>query len=691
MSKPEGPPGRVSPDGAAAHAAEIARLLGAGQVFRAIDAARSAKAAHPDHLPVRLLSAQAWLRGGAVAEARAELAKLSDRLDTGTDRLTRAFHALRALRPHLEQDRPDGAALAQVARTVQALDHATASALAAGPTDAETLDLLTDLFAELWQHGGTESDLRRARDYALARAEVRADDGDAAAALGTAAGLSWHLGDRDRARALARQALAGAGSQATTEAGGDGRRCDTALVQAALLLGAPAEAEAALGRLLAGLAGTPVPRAALRRALLRLASAGVTVPADLLARVPAPVVAICAGQGLDPPGLFPPVFPPSLEAAVAEAIATTLDALGVEIGYVGAGAGADILFIEALLRRGAEVNVMLPCDPDDFLAARVRPAGPVWERRHRHALRLADAVTVVTEDRYTGDDTLLRFANQVIDGSARLRAELLDTEPYLVAAGDLAEAAQPGGPADFIDNWGDPGRLRLIHLDHLRTAQPLPEADTATEPSPGAAVPPQPLAVAPRQMVRTLLFADVVGFSGLAEGELPAFWRCLETVSAGLTAPPDAPRPVLVESWGDALYLVMETAEDMARATFALLRAVEALDWRAAGLPDPIRYRIGLHAGPVTPGTHPLTGRPMVTARHVSRGSRIEAIAAPGQVYASQQFVALLTAETSAAQTEARLRGQSYRPPYRAAYLGTVALPKAFGTQAIYLLRETDG
>lgn len=56
----------------------------------------------------------------------------------------------------------------------------------------------------------------------------------------------------------------------------------------------------------------------------------------------------------------------------------------------------------------------------------------------------------------------------------------------------------------------------------------------------------------------------------------------------------------------------------------------------------------------------------------------------PGLVYASDQFVAVLTAEESAAEAETRLAGGEYRPHYRCNYRGVLELAKGYGVQAVY-------
>lgn len=94
---------------------------------------------------------------------------------------------------------------------------------------------------------------------------------------------------------------------------------------------------------------------------------------------------------------------------------------------------------------------------------------------------------------------MLAFGNRVIDGTARLRAEGLGTQPCFIAACDpMAENGQ-GGVGDFIDQWGDPARLRLVDLDALGLANPPRPCLTASLPPSTSA-----------QRIAGPLFADVV-------------------------------------------------------------------------------------------------------------------------------------------------------------------------------------
>ena len=63
----------------------------------------------------------------------------------------------------------------------------------------------------------------------------------------------------------------------------------------------------------------------------------------------------------------------------------------------------------------------------------------------------------------------------------------------------------------------------------------------------------------------------------------------------------------------------------------------------------------------------------------------------PGEIYASAEFVALLTAEEMAVRHEHSFVGKTYAPWYRAEYLGILELPKKHGQQAVYHLTPVAG
>ena len=79
----------------------------------------------------------------------------------------------------------------------------------------------------------------------------------------------------------------------------------------------------------------------------------------------------------------------------------------------------------------------------------------------------AASVDLATQGPFLGHQALFRFANQMLHGLATLRSEYLETQPYLLALWDYREDTLAGGAADFIDQWGDIARLRILDLDDV--------------------------------------------------------------------------------------------------------------------------------------------------------------------------------------------------------------------------------
>ena len=96
-----------------------------------------------------------------------------------------------------------------------------------------------------------------------------------------------------------------------------------------------------------------------------------------------------------------------------------------------------------------------------------------------------------------------------------------------------------------------------------------------------------------------------------------------------------------------------------------------------AGSPTP-----STSASPSTPGRFtsaaiPVSQQTSYMGSHVSQAARIEPVTPPGQVYASQAFVALVASE--------RARDFTWD------YVGHLPLAKNYGTYAMYNLRWLDG
>lgn len=662
----------------------IQRQIEDGQYFLAFDTYREAEAAQVASLRLTLLGVLALLRSGAIQEARRLLAPLEARLESGLARSRRIARSFREAVAAAQAPAGDeaGSLDRALGQFLQCLGSLSGPGEASEADDPEILRLIGQIQVEIWSRVGDRA--------ALAQASLSAEQ---AYQLGktlpdglTAAALAAMTGEPARAHRLI-ETLAGLWPEPPNlerDAVQQAFQYYAMRAEAALLVADVAGAQDALT---AAAALRPRPLAAVVATLKRLdllASAGVAVPAALRTLLRPPSAVVFAGQALDRPGCSEPSFPPWLEAEMARAIGAELDALGVEIGFSSAAAGAELLFVEAMLDRGAEYHLFLPFNMEDFIRYRVAYAGGNWERRFHNACKLAASITFATEEPYLGHASLLRFNSHLIQGMARARSAHSLSEPHLLVVWDYAAESGPGSVSDFIDNWSDSSRVRLIDLDDLRTgSQPAPGW---VETLPGAGASAESVFVQPERSIRTMLFADLVGYSKLAEADLPRLWRCMDEVKALLAASSERLR--LIESWGDAIYAVMDNSLDMADYAFALIDMVARMDTAGAGISRALQVRIGLHAGPVFEGAHPLTGRPIVYGSHVSRAARIEPVSLPGHVYASQQFVAMLLAEENAQRHEATMTGQPYAERYLCEYLGMLSLAKNYGRQQVYHLRR---
>jgi class 3 adenylate cyclase len=177
------------------------------------------------------------------------------------------------------------------------------------------------------------------------------------------------------------------------------------------------------------------------------------------------------------------------------------------------------------------------------------------------------------------------------------------------------------------------------------------------------------------QQITALLFADAVGFSRLAEEEIPYFvHQFLGKIAVLLATTPHA--PVLRATWGDGLYFVFESVESAGSFALDLNELVANTDWSKLGLPSQLGLRIALHAGPTYRCVDPVSGQANYTGTHVSRAARIEPITPPNQVYASQSFVALAAADS--------VEGFEWD------YVGVIPLAKNYGTAPMYHLRRSS-
>jgi class 3 adenylate cyclase len=326
--------------------------------------------------------------------------------------------------------------------------------------------------------------------------------------------------------------------------------------------------------------------------------------------------------------------------------------------YGSAACGADLLFLEAAREAGAETHVVLPFPVDAFRAESVDFAGGDWGERFEQALARADSVTVTSDHRARASAAPFEYANLVLTGMARLRAQVLDTEVRALAARQPGGESVPGGTASVVSIWE-------------RAGLPVETIDIGGNAARGPAAAPAP-APSIRHEIRALLFADAVGYSKLTEDQIPVYIG--EFLGAIAALARESPHKFEhVETAGDGVYMVFADAGAAGHFALQLSALAAGTDWASRGLPAGFNLRVALHCGPVHCGRDPLTGLPIYTGPHTSRAARIEPITPPGQVYASSAYAAVVAATGEGLELT---------------YVGRMPLAKSYGTLGLYHVRR---
>jgi class 3 adenylate cyclase len=411
-------------------------------------------------------------------------------------------------------------------------------------------------------------------------------------------------------------------------------------------------------------------------------AAGASV--DLAARVATyrQLKAICAELGEKDRALLAPISPPAVihytghmispsdcagrfpaatEHEVAERIAQALEEFGVGSGYGALACGADILFAEAIIARGAELHVVLPFAQSDFENHSVAPGGAGWLTRFHACLRRASSVTYASSEPYLGGDAIYAFASGFAMGLAILQARSLDAAVAQIAVSDGSNQAGIAGTARDRETWRAAGLpSHEIPVARLAEGLPLPSAE-------------KPEPVQDARQPRAMLFGDIEGFSKLAETQIPLFTRVvMGTIAQNLDR--FGAHVLYRNTWGDGISLVFDSAQQAAACAVALQDELRGLDLESHALPRTIGLRLGGHYGLVYEITDPVTKRRAFTGSQVSRTARIEPITPKGEVYVTDVFAAHLALKAS--------------DEFKCDYVGHLPAAKDWGEMPMYLVRR---
>ena len=597
------------------------RLIARGHPTRGYELAREGLTAHPGDLRLRFLCALALARGGNISKAAEQVtALLCSQLDADLQL------EVRSLGGRLFKDRYERAG-SSVARRKMAAESAR-------------------LYREAY-------DLSGAWFPGINAATMLLLAGDVAAAKRIAAQVVQQI-ESDATRA-------------------DDYWLEATLGEAYLLLGRQGDALKHYRHAIAGTAGRIGDIASMRRNVVLLAARLDVGAVPALFNIGG--VVVFSGHMIDHPDrslTAPPRFPSNaaLERKVAAAIAAELDAVNATVGFSSAASGSDILFAEQMLRRGAELHIVLPFAREDFYLTSVDfgiAHLAEWRARFDAVLERATQVHHATEEKYLGDDVLLDFGNKVMQGLAITRARELGVEPSAIAVAEPGASRFIGGTAHFVTRWKAGSRKAVvINLAELRKGSL--GADRTGRSRRRA---PRPTSVKSRakRRLHAMLFADVKNFSKLSEEQAPSFFVTFLNSVAGVISSSKRP-PVFANTWGDGLFLVFDDVVECADFAIRLLSRVEAIDWSKIGLPADTAVRIGLHTGPVYPRMDRIIGRLNFFGSHVNRTARIEPVTTPGCAFASDQFAALLALEPG--------------HPFVCEYVGIEQLAKEYASCPLY-------
>jgi class 3 adenylate cyclase len=387
-----------------------------------------------------------------------------------------------------------------------------------------------------------------------------------------------------------------------------------------------------------------------------------------------PPVLIYTGHMIDNPKRETARFPARLESVVGDQIRQRIAKIKPVAAYGSAACGADILCLEAVLEHGGETHITLPFPVEEFMQTSVCIGDEGnWRERFEKVIESAESITIASDHQATGSTATFEYANLLLTGMGQLRRRALGTSLVGLAVWDGEKGDGAGGTGSAVGIWQELD----MHIECIDVSNPE-AADSKASGHPEGDEGSTREKVSSNSFshqIKAMLFADAVGYSKLAEDQVPVFIERFMGSVADLNDRTEH-KPIHVETAGDGLYMVFADTSDAAHYALELSELVTDRDWEAAGLPGNMDIRTALHCGPVFCGTDPITGLAMYTGPHTSRTARIEPITPPGQVYASSAFAAVAVAQG--------VGGMRFR------YMGRTPLAKKYGSLELYHVRRKN-
>lgn len=352
-------------------------------------------------------------------------------------------------------------------------------------------------------------------------------------------------------------------------------------------------------------------------------------------------------------GLTLPAFlyaTPAQQAGVCvESHSALLQRLRIGALFVVPGLTAEIELAEQVLVAGAPIHVVLPGDAREVLAATAARWGGNWAQRLQRVLEQAQDQSSVMGFVSNEQDRALAYARQVAQGLARLRARQCSAASHALE----------------VERRGTALACRLAE-----------EGITAEAPEPVWQCAPQDTeSPALQRRQAALIFADMTGFSQLHDRDLPSYWNALMPEIASALSRHG--RHVLLQStWGDALYIVLDSAQPAAAAGLDILTTLNRVRAKLPGGLAQINVRLSIHYGPVYTGWDPVGLGKLYYGSHVSMAARIEPVTPPGSIYVTEALAAQLALEGA--------------DEFEMIYAGEIELAKRYGKRRMFHLRAAQ-
>ncbi len=390
----------------------------------------------------------------------------------------------------------------------------------------------------------------------------------------------------------------------------------------------------------------------------------IDIPEYILDLFPKPNIAVFSGHMVDQPDREDKRFPAEIENKVKAALKSKVELLDIDIGFTSSASGSDILFIEVLKEKDAEIKAYIPFRKEDFISTSVSFAGHGWIKRFENCYDCGPKY--LTTEPYMDTPELFNHLGKVMMGESMILADHYKTKPIFISVLAPFQKRKLGGTNDLFNLWPYPdSHFNIDPTQFIKNKTEVPsigksKASLHAESSDFL-----------REM-SNILFADILGFSKMPAEDIPAvILKIFAEIKKRMK--PFEHRIRVINTWGDAILICHPNTDTLMQIASVIQLVFNGAD-RIPDLPEGLNIRIALHAGPVFFANDPLTGNANAFGSTINRTARMEPVTLPGLIYASDQFAALLKLEN--------------HNNYNFQHVGIIELPKGFGKQEVYSVTE---